>query len=49
MIKDAEGIFFEKGAELEVANVISGMSQLGYRNLQAVDILHKCLLGEEFS
>lgn len=34
--------------QLEVANILSGMSELGYRNLDLVNILHECLIGEEF-
>ena len=48
MKKHSEGIFFEDGMQLEVANILSGMSELGYRNLDLVNILHECLIGEEF-
>lgn len=34
--------------ESEVANILSGMSQLGYRNLDIVEILHEYLVGKDF-
>lgn len=40
-----EDNFFESGQELEVANVLSGMSQLGYRNAEVIEVLHGYLLG----
>ena len=43
-----EGNFFEPGQELEVVNVLSGMSQLGYRNGQVIEVLHGYLLGKNY-
>ena len=34
--------------ETEVANILSGMSQLSYRNLDLVEILHECMVGKDF-
>lgn len=47
-MKHEEGIFFEEGAELEVVNILSGMSQLGYRNAEIIEILNGYLVGEKF-
>ena len=43
-----EDNFFEAGQELEIANVLSGMSQLGYRNAEVIEVLHGYLLGPKF-
>ena len=47
-IKHQIGTFFEAGNESEVANVLSGMSQLGYRNEEVIEILFECLVGKDF-
>lgn len=44
----AEDNFFEPGQELEIANVLSGMSQLGYRNAEVIEALHGYLLGAKY-
>lgn len=46
--QDAEGTFMREGAEGEVANILSAMSQMGYRNEQLNKILYECLVGDEF-
>jgi hypothetical protein len=48
LIKDDQGIFFEKGAEMELVLILQGMSKLGYRNLELIAVIHKHLLGEDF-
>jgi hypothetical protein len=45
--KNDQGIFFQKDAELEVANMLNGMSSLGYRNDEVTAILHDYLRGGE--
>lgn len=45
---DAEGTFMKEGGEGEVANILSAMSQMGYRNEDLNKILYECLVGDEF-
>jgi len=46
--KHNEGIFMEEGAESEVANVLSGLSQLGYKNEEVIEILWGYLVGPDY-
>lgn len=38
----------QDGAESEVANILSGISALGYRNSDLNEVLYECLIGPEF-
>ena len=45
--KHAEGTFFEEGAELEAVNMLMGLSQLGYKHEELLEILHEHLVSNE--
>jgi len=47
--KNNEGVFFESGDESEIVNLLSGMSNLGYRNEEVYQILHDHLVGPNFA
>jgi len=49
MTKHADNTFFEEGAESEVANILNGLSQLGYRNEELTEVLYSYLVGKDFA
>ena len=40
--------FMQDGSESEIANILSGLSALGYRNDALNEVLYECLVGPEF-
>lgn len=48
LIKHEQDSFFEENGESEVANILNGMSQLGYRNNNVLEALHSNLVGPEY-
>ena len=48
LIKDEQDTFFEQDGESEILNILNGISQLGYRNDNVLEVLHRHLVGPDF-
>ena len=49
MLKHEDGIFFEEGSEAQIANIISSLSELRYRNEPLTEVAFECLVGPNYA
>lgn len=47
-MRHKEEAFFEEGAESQIANILSALSELKFANDDLNSILFECLAGKEF-
>lgn len=48
VLKHEDGLFYEDGAEAQIANIISSLSELRYRHEPLTEAAFECLVGPNF-
>ena len=49
VLKHEDGLFFEEGAEAQIANIISALSELRYRHEPLTEVAFECLVGANYA